>query len=696
MNKTTCFLLLFLSVQMVSKAQDTLTGAAADSAKTLGEVIISAFEQHRIQVYCPIAVTQINTANADRYNKTSLVSGMNTIAGVRMEERSPGSYRLSIRGSSLRSPFGVRNVKVYWNNIPVTDAGGNTYFNGFAFNNFSTIEVFKGPAGSMYGAGTGGLILLNSFTNTWKPGVNAEYVTGSYGLQNILLTANVGQNNNRNIITYAHNQSDGYRNHTYSRKDNVSLVTQLKHTDRQQLTGSFFYTDMFYETPGGLTKTEWTANPKQARPAAGAFPSADGAKAGIYQKTFIAGLTNVYNFTPEFKNTTTLSGSFAQVKNPTFRNYERRIEPGPSGRTLFSYDKKINTAKIQWVLGGEWQEGYYNTQVSNNRKGVPDTIQTNDDIRYNNFSVFTQGDISLNNDWFITAGASINRAEVNFRRLNVYPVQAQDVTYKNEWAPRLALLKRIGNNNSVFASVTRGFSPPGISELLPSTGIITTNLQAEEGINYELGGRASLLQNRLQLEAIGFYFNLNHALVTRKDLSGADYYVNAGNTKQRGIECSADYTQSFYHSFIKYFHVQSAFTLSDFTYGSYQKENTSYNGNRLPGVPGHTLSIVADLQSDAGYYVTANWYSSAKIWLDDANSALADPYHLLGVRIGWKQPQSFKAGIKLGIYAGADNLLDENYSLGNDINAAGGRYYNPAPRRNYYVGLAVQWLAPAK
>ncbi|HSC36660.1 MAG TPA: TonB-dependent receptor, partial [Chitinophagaceae bacterium] len=331
---------------------------------------------------------------------------------------------------------------------------------------------------------------------------------------------------------------------------------------------------------------------------------------------------------------------------------------------------------------------------SNNRKGVPDTIQTNDDIRYNNFSVFTQGDISLNGEWFITAGASINRAEVNFRRLNVYPVTVQDITYKNEWAPRLALLRKIGRNNSVFASVTRGFSPPGISELLPSTGVITTNLQAEEGINYELGGRAALLDGHLHLEAIGFYFNLNHALVTRKDLSGADYYVNAGNTRQRGIEGSADYTQFFHHSIIEYISIQSALTLSDFTYGSYQKEATSYNGNRLPGVPQHTLSVVADLQSARGFYINTTWYSSAKIYLDDANSATADPYKLLGARIGWKRAMA--SGIRLNIYGGADNLLDENYSLGSDINAAGGRYYNPAARRNYYAGLALQWVAKPK
>jgi iron complex outermembrane receptor protein len=39
------------------------------------------------------------------------------------------------------------------------------------------------------------------------------------------------------------------------------------------------------------------------------------------------------------------------------------------------------------------------------------------------------------------------------------------------------------------------------------------------------------------------------------------------------------------------------------------------------------------------------------------------------------------------ICAGIDNALDQNYSLGNDINAAGKRYYNPAAKRNFFVGI---------
>ncbi len=655
---------------------------------TLNEVVITAFEQNR-----PIAngtiIKVLSSNNADRYNKTSLVNAFNSIAGVRMEERSPGSYRINIRGSSLRSPFGVRNVKIYWNDIPITDAGGNSYFNQFAFNNFSTIELIKGPAGSLYGAGTGGVLLMHSIENAWKPAAKFEYVSGSFGLQNILSSVSFGAKNSQSLVTYAHTESDGYRNHTKSKRDNASFVTKLNISEKQQITASVLYNNLFYETPGGLNLAEFLANPKQARPVVAGQPSADAAKAAIYQQNFTVGINHRYNIKAGLKNSTTIYGAFAQIRNPTFRNYERRNEPGFGGRTSFIYDKKIRNINIQMVVGAELQYGFFNTQVSKNKNGNPDTLQTNDDIRYSTGSVFAQADVNINDSWIITSGVSVNKLQVDFTRLNNYPVLQQGRTYQNELSPRVALQKKFNNRLSVFGSVSRGFSPPTISELLPSTGVISTFLEAESGTNYELGAKAALLKGKLRLEATGFYFKLNNALVTRKDSTNADYYVNAGNTKQKGIEISADYTTFFKSNLLDYLTVKTAFTLNDFKYGDFTKGKTEFSGKKLPSVPANTISAIVDLQFKKNIYLNTTYYYAAKIYLDDANSVAADVYHLLGCRVGWKP--AIKSNVRINLYTGVDNLLNELYSLGNDVNAAAGRYYNAAPARNYYVGISLQW-----
>ena len=99
--------------------------AKTDSTKILDEVKVYVFEQKRSALNTPDAF--VRTFDLQRFSSTHFVSTLNSFAGIRMEERSPGSYRIAIRGSSLRAPFGVRNTKVYWNQIPFTDAGNNTY-----------------------------------------------------------------------------------------------------------------------------------------------------------------------------------------------------------------------------------------------------------------------------------------------------------------------------------------------------------------------------------------------------------------------------------------------------------------------------------------------------------------------------------------------------------------------------------------
>ncbi len=667
-----------------------------DSSKTMDEVTVKAFEQNRKSGSTTTSVKIVEFNNADRYNKTSLVNGFNSVAGVRMEERSPGSYRINIRGSSLRSPFGVRNVKVYWNDIPITDAGGNTYFNQFAYNNFSYIEIYKGPAGSMYGAGTGGLILLNNL-DRWQPGASLEYITGTYNLQNIFTSARFGSKDNKNQLTYAHNQSDGYRTQSRMRRDNFSWQSQIKISDKQQLSASLLFTDMYYQTPGALTLSEFNADPKVARPAAGGFPSAVNAKAAIYQKNITAGFTNIYTIDSSFKNSTTLYGAFAQIKNPAIRNYERRNEPGFGGRTIFTFNKRFDKeytgqekSSLQLVAGSEFQQGYFNTQVSKNKNGHPDTLQTNDDINYTTYNFFVQGDINVKESWFINTGISLNKTKVQFTRLNRYPVMQQSRSYKNELTPRISLKKIITEDLSLKATVSRGFSPPTVGELLPSTGIISTELEAEYGWNYEMTTTYDLFHRKLRLEATAFYFKLNNALVQRRDISGADFFINAGNVKQKGAELTADLSISPQKSFIDYYRFNVAYTYNHFRYGTFIKGADDFSGKTVPSVPSNTISVLADVLFKKGIYSNITYYGASDIFLNDANTASAEAYHLLGCRLGWKN--IYQKKYKVNFYAGIDNLLNESYSLGNDINAAANRFYNAAPKRNYYVGLSLQWI----
>ena len=115
------FFFTFCILQLCCGALAQQTDTAAGELET---ITIKAYEQARKMKNMPAAINFIGHQTLERFSSASVVHAVNTSPGVRMEERSPGSYRFNIRGSSLRSPFGVRNVKVYLNSVPITDPGG--------------------------------------------------------------------------------------------------------------------------------------------------------------------------------------------------------------------------------------------------------------------------------------------------------------------------------------------------------------------------------------------------------------------------------------------------------------------------------------------------------------------------------------------------------------------------------------------
>ncbi|MFM7222841.1 MAG: TonB-dependent receptor plug domain-containing protein, partial [Bacteroidota bacterium] len=190
--------------------------AKDSSAKNLQEVIVQAYGSNSSSFSVPASIGSVSRSDLQRYSVFNLLPSFNGVSGVRLEERSPGSYRLSIRGSLLRSPFGVRNVKIYYDDFLLTDAGGNTYLNLLDVAAIGKAEIIKGPAGSNYGAGTGGAVLLSSTvpeeadTSTWKVRVGG----GSFSTLQESVHYQSRSNGMEWGLTQSHFQSKGYRDHS--------------------------------------------------------------------------------------------------------------------------------------------------------------------------------------------------------------------------------------------------------------------------------------------------------------------------------------------------------------------------------------------------------------------------------------------------------------------------------------------------
>jgi iron complex outermembrane receptor protein len=188
-----------------------------------------------------------------------------------------------------------------------------------------------------------------------------------------------------------------------------------------------------------------------------------------------------------------------------------------------------------------------------------------------------------------------------------------------------------------------------------------------------------------------YYFRLQNSITGRRDASGADYFVNSGSTKQQGIETALNYQVNRNETgFVSRCNIWLSHTFQHYRYQDFKQVATDYSGNQIPSVAPHTVATGIDVVTRPGWYANINYYYSDRIALNDANSEFASSYNLLGFKTGYK----LSAGkhIKADIFISGDNLFNQTYSLGNDINAAANRFYNAAPGVNYQAGVALTFL----
>jgi iron complex outermembrane receptor protein len=693
---TKLYLSLFLVLTLIINASaQTKKNTQKDSVTHLGTVTVHGYLSEQPVLSVPASVSVLGSAQLKLQPDNSFVSALNTVPGIRAEERSPGSYRLSIRGSLLRSPFGVRDVKIYFDEIPLTDAGGNSYLNAIDIGSIGSIEILKGPDGSLFGANSGGVVLLSpinrySDSSYLSAGIN----TGSYGLFHEKVTLQVHSGTNLFNINQSFQTYHGYRQNSDTHRNYIQLADKWNYNDKNELRILGIYSNLAYETPGGLNLAQYTANPRQARLPTPAFPGAIQQKTGISTKMYLGGLTNEYHFTNRIRNVISVFGNHVDFANPAITNFEQRSENTYGLRTYFelagapkeNFNWKVN-------LGLEWQQT--NSRISNygNRKGVKDTTQTSDDIHSNQHFIFSRYAADIFKRLHVEAALSLNWYGYDFR--NIYPLNQSGFTNRNftpQLMPRLALSYQVTNNFIWRTSVSRGYSTPTTAEVRPTDNIINTALQAQTGWNYETGFRLRNTDETMLLDASVFYYRLNNAIVRRINANETEHYINTGGTNQPGFELAfTDWliAQNNTH-FIRGLQFNESYTYSKFTFRDYNDAttNASYAGNRLTGVPRHVFVSGFQVKFPADLSLFAQHNNTSKIPLNDANTVYAGHYNLLQAKISW-QP-TFGRNNHLELFAGADNILNEKYSLGNDLNAIGNRYYNASPLRNYSVGMNVR------
>lgn len=691
MNKT--FFLFAVTILVLVLSDSIEAQDEPDTLKAeLDEITVVGFTGNRSIMETPGSISYVPTERLTAFSNQSIVYGLNTVAGVKMDERAPGSYRVAIRGSAIRSPFGVRNVKVYWNGIPLTLPSGSTPLNLLSNQNIKQLEVIKGPSGSVYGAGTGGVLLINSFPKNPKTERLADFSVGDFGAINYSGEYNTKNDYMISQYKYSSQTSDGYREQSFFDRQTFETGVKVFTPSDAILSVSTLYSKLNYGIPGGLTLQQFQDDPQQAR--SGSEPQ----NASIDQEDFIIGADFVSQWTENWSGSTNIFANVSKFENPFNFDYKSESRKSWGSRPWVKYENTFGDTFLKLKIGAENHFANNNARNYENDGGVRDTLNFEDEIEIKNRTVYFVSEIDFSKKWFINAGVSVNRVSYDVTRVatkegGVDPnLISKD--FEPAFLPRIAVAYKLDERNTLHSSISAGFSPPTLEEFRTNDGQLNEALEPEKGINYEIGIRGSSLDNKIRYDIASFFFKLTESIVlTESQRDGTLAFTNAGSTDQFGVEAALD-LNIIQNSqlFLTNISLQNSYTFHYFTFDDYVKAGNDFSGNQIPGVAPHTIHSALNVKTKPGFYTLLSYNFTDSIPLNDANTVNSDAYHLVKGKVGMKLNVGAEDQFQFDIYAGLDNVLDERYSLGFDVNAFGNRYYQPAPPLNWFGGIKFKYL----
>ncbi len=620
-------------------------------------------------------------------DNTRLQSSLNKLPGVFMQSGTLNTNRIIIRGIGSRSPYSTNRVKAYFENIPLTTGEGVTTIEDLDPESIGRIEVIKGPASGIYGAGLGGAISLY----TKKPLINkySANLSGSVGSFGLMKTSLFMGLNHGNSSVYAGAnilRSQGYRENNALRRNSFHFYGN--HDFHKSSLKFFIYTiNLHAFIPSSLDKATFETNPRRA---AQNWLNIKGYE--DYSKVF-TGLTVTARIKRHIYNSNTLFGSY-------YNEYESRpfnILQDRSSTAGLRSKLTFYTTYGTVVAGTELFNELYSWKLSETHNGVKGPqISDNSETRLY-YNLFAHIKKELSNRLILTA--SLNYSTIEYITHIFATADSTETSAKHSFdpilSPRIGLTFKPSGLFSVYLLASHGFSSPSLEETLNPEGMVNPHIKPETGWNFETGIRSSMVQDRLTGELTFYSMHIKNLLVTKRLSEDIFTGINAGKTAHYGIEFSANYLLSNNSSTANGIYVVScSSTVSKNLFVSFVDDNIDYSGKVLPGIPGYLVNVDIKREKKTGLSFLLNFQQTGPMYLNDTNSDNVRSYSLLNSKFIFTFAHT--KNYRLDIYIEFNNILNTRYAsmiLVNALNSgnSGPRYYYPGLPFNLNGGIKIKF-----
>ncbi|EPG2868169.1 TonB-dependent receptor PqqU [Klebsiella variicola] len=675
----------------------------------------TADEQTMVVTAAPTTVSELDTpaavsvVNGDEMRqaapRVNLSESLGAVPGLQVQNRQnyAQDLQLSIRGFGSRSTYGVRGLRIYVDGIPATMPDGQGQTSNIDIGSVDTIEVLRGPFSALYGNSSGGVINVTSQTGTQPPTVEASSYYGSFGTWHygMKATGAVGDGSHAGDVDYTVSTNrfttHGYRDHSGARKNLANARLGVRINDVSKLTLLLNSVDIKANDAGGLTADEWRDNPRQS-------PRGDQYNTRKNTRQTQAGLR--YERQLSAQDDLSVMMYAGERETTQFQSIPRapQLKPSHAGgvidltRHYQGIDTRL-THRGELLVPVTLTAGLDYENMSERRKGYENFVMVNGAPQYgeqgalrrNERNLMWNVDPYLQTQWQLTdklsLDAGVRYSSVWFDSNDYYITPGNgddsgDASY-HKWLPAGSLKYALTDAWNVYLSAGRGFETPTINELSyrsDNQSGLNFGLKPSTNDTVEIGSKTRL-GNGLLTAAL-FQTNTDNEIVVNSSSGGRTSYKNAGKTRRQGMELGLD--QQFGESW----RLKAAWTWLDATYRTNVCDDASCNGNRIPGIARNMGYASFGYQPEQGWYAGSDIRYMNDIMANDENTAKAPSWTVVGLTTGYKWSYG---RMDMDLFGRVDNLFDREYVGSVIVNESNGRYYEPAPGRNYGIGLNLAW-----
>ncbi len=661
-----------------------LTISLVPSTEDLNEVQVIGFATERSLQETSASISLLTSKDLSKQNATSLAQSLNNLPGIRIDQSGLDNQRVTIRGIGANSNLGVRGIKVYFNDIPLTEPDGYTRMEALDFTTIGRVEIIRGPASSLYGTANGGVMNFNSERAPYGgTSLQVGQLFGSYGLNRTQSVFKHGSEKANIYASWTSQGSDGYRVNNRSDRDNVNFAGQFFLTEKFSINTVFARLHDNVRYPLALTYDQTRLDPTQDA----IIVAATGKRANIYSagrdQTWTRwGINAKYEVTNALKfSASYFGGKNDQISNSLTGPATTFTSLGTSEgvRAIFTLKPKMDKFQLAFNAGVEYQtftQDGQNFSVTANadnvlaRAAAPAASVLNGGA---NTLYFAQAEVELTPKTILTVGSgfiSYNYTRTDKLRGNV----TSNKDFNNQVAPRIALNQNFSDALALRASLSKGFTPPILNEAVFSatSGDFIPTLDASTSQQIEFGARGSLLKKRLTYDIAYYNMKIDNELVTEtRDFT--PIARNAARTNRNGVEVSLSYDaiKAEDKQAISLLRYRASFTSQDFKYEDYKKETVynvsafpptliarygqegepvkregvesqlqangtykdvnvirgvlteDFSGNVIPGYAPIMFNLGVDVETAMGFYATVNYNFTDRTELFDGNKALS-------------------------------------------------------------------------